>query len=72
MKRWPLVCGVLLLAAGAWLWSYPPSLPKERELLRIGEWRATVEGRERLPGWVAPLGVGLGAGLLLAGLLRRR
>ncbi len=72
MKHWPAILGVLLLALGAWLWLEPPSLPKERELLRVGDWRATVEGRERLPAWVAPLVVGFGGGLLVVALLRRR
>lgn len=72
MKHWPLLLGLSLAALGAWLWIDPPSLPRERELLRVGDWRATVEGRERLPGWVAPLVVGFGAGLLVFGLVRRR
>lgn len=72
MKHWTVAIGLLILAAGAWLWLDPPSLPKQREVLRVGDWRATLEGRERLPGWVAPLGVGFGAGLLFAGLVRRR
>jgi hypothetical protein len=72
MKHWPLLLGLALTATGGWLWIDPPALPKEREVLRIGDWRASVDGKQRIPGWIAPLVVGFGAGLVVLGVLRRR
>jgi hypothetical protein len=72
MKHWPVMLGLLLLAVGAWLQLRPPSVAQEHELLRVGDWRATVEGRRSLPAWLAPFVLGLGGGALLVGVLRRR
>jgi hypothetical protein len=72
MKHWPLLAGVTLLALGAWLSFAPPSLPRERELLRVGEWRATVSDPQRLPAWMGPFVLGVGSGFALLGLVRRR
>jgi hypothetical protein len=71
-RRWPLALGAILLVLGGWLHFARPSVPQETELLRVGSWRATVEGRRQLPGWVAPFVLGAGAGIVLLGLLQRR
>ena len=72
MKHWPLLSAVILLAIGAWLSLAPPSVPRDRELLRVGDWRATVSGQQPLPDWVGPFVLGVGSGFALLGLVRRR
>jgi uncharacterized membrane protein len=72
MKHWPVMLGVVLVVVGGWIHFYPPSMPTEHQLLKVGEWRATVEGKEPIAPWIGPFIGGVGCGLLLYGVLRRR
>jgi hypothetical protein len=60
------VLGILFIIAGvAVLWMHP-SYKSRKNVVTIGEWKATVAEREGVPLWVGAVAVGGGVALLLA------
>jgi drug/metabolite transporter (DMT)-like permease len=65
------ILGVALVIAGvAVLWKRP-TYPTRRDVVRIGDFKATVNQEEAVPLWIGAAGVGAGVVLLLAGARRR-
>ncbi len=67
-----IAVAVVLLAAGAWIQIEKPEFAQRREVLKIGELRATVKDREPLPSWVGPGLIGLGLGIGIVAFTRKR
>jgi hypothetical protein len=65
------ILGLLLILAGAALLWFRPAYTTKKNVLEIGEVKATVNEEQRIPKWVG--GVAIGAGLvLIVGAARRQ
>jgi len=59
------VLGVLLIAAGVFLLWKRPTYPSHQEVVRIGDFKASVEEKKPLPAWLGIAGIAAGVALLL-------
>jgi len=62
-----LVLGLLLIAGGTYLLWKRPTYSTRRDVVEIGEFKASVREQQSLPMWIGPVLIGLGVGALLAG-----
>ena len=66
-----IVIGILLIVAGAAALFFG-GIPQERDAIEIGQASIGVTQTESIPQWVAGLGIGIGAVLLLLGFTGKR
>ena len=66
-----IVIGILLIVAGAAALFFG-GIPQERDAIEIGQASIGVTQTESIPLWVAGLGIGIGAVLLLLGFTGKR
>jgi hypothetical protein len=64
--------GVLLIVAGALLLWKRPSYKTREDVVRIGEFKASVQQEQSVPPWLGLAGIGAGVALLLIGTRPRR
>jgi hypothetical protein len=62
-----ILLGVILVALGTLVVSGRPTVKTKRNILEVGEFKATVQEERALPVWVGVLGVAGGVLLILAG-----
>ncbi|MDE2305687.1 MAG: hypothetical protein KGL34_09015 [Gammaproteobacteria bacterium] len=73
MTKWILqICGLLLVAAGFYVLIGAPTYPRDRSVLKFGEFEATVRERQPVPPWSGGLSIGLGAALVAFGFSKGR
>ena len=65
------ILGVTLIVAGVLVLWKRPTYPTRQDVVKIGEFKASVDRQEAVPLWVGAAGVGAGIVLLLAGARRR-
>ena len=63
--------GVLFVIGGAILLWKRPTYTTHRNVMQIGELKATVDEQQSIPPWIGGAAVGVGLALLLAGGRRR-
>jgi len=63
--------GVALIAAGVFVLWLRPTYAVRQDVLRIGEFKASVDQREPIPAWWGGAGIAAGTVLLLLGTRRR-
>ena len=66
-----LLAGLVLIAAGIFLILRPPHYASEQSVLKLGNLDAKMQQERMLPEWVGGVVLGVGVGLLGAGLLKR-
>ena len=66
-----LLTGLVLIAAGIFLILRPPHYASEQSVLKLGNLEAKMQQERTLPEWVGGVVLGVGVGLLGAGLLKR-
>jgi drug/metabolite transporter (DMT)-like permease len=66
-----LLAGLVLIAAGIFLILRPPHYASEQSVLKLGNLEAKMQQERTLPEWVGGIVLGVGVGLLGAGLLKR-
>lgn len=57
---------VLLIGAGTFLLWKRPSYSQRRDVLEVGDFKASVRTEESLPLWIGPTLIAVGVGALLA------
>jgi hypothetical protein len=70
--RFVPVAGVILIAAGTFLLWKRPSYSTRRDVVEIGEFKASLQQQEGVPLWVGAAIIALGVGCLLVGGRRDR
>lgn len=63
--------GVLLVLAGGFVLWKRPTYPSREDVIRVGEFKASMRTEEPVPLWIGGAGVGLGVILLLAATRKR-
>jgi uncharacterized membrane protein len=73
MKAGPrlALAGLLLIAAGVFVLAWEPTYTKERSVVNLGDFHASVEEKHPVPAWLGVASVAGGVMLLAAGLRRR-
>lgn len=66
-----LALGVALILAGTFVLWKRPAYRTRQDVVRIGEFKASVQQEEAFPLWVGAAGIGAGVVLLLVGARRR-
>jgi hypothetical protein len=64
--------GVVLLVLGAFVLLRGVDFTSKREVLKVGDLKATVDERRTVPTWVGALALVAGLGLVVAGVSKRR
>ncbi len=59
------VVGILLIGAGTFLLWKRPSYSQRRDVLEVGEFKASIRTEEALPVWIGPTLIAVGVGTLL-------
>lgn len=67
-----VIVGVILVGLGVAAFMGVLEFPRKKEVLSIGEFKASVEETVSVPPWVGVLAMVLGAGLVAGGLTRKR
>ncbi len=61
------IVGLILIIAGIFvLWKHPTYATK-KNVIELGDLKATVDEREAVPGWLGAVSIGAGVILLFAG-----
>jgi len=66
-----IVVGVVLMAVGLYVVAGRATYSSKREVLKIGELKASVDEEHSIPKWTGVLAVAVGAVLLFAGARRK-
>lgn len=72
MRGTLIVIGLILIVAGAAVWSGKLTYPHDREVIKVGDLSATVNEDRAVPQWIGGIAALLGIGLVAAGALRKR
>lgn len=59
------VVAILLIGAGTFLLWKRPSYSQRRDVLEVGEFKASIRTEEALPVWIGPTLIAVGVGTLL-------
>ena len=62
-----ILVGLLLIGAGTFLLWKRPTYRQRRDVLEVGEFKASVRTEENLPLWIGPTLIAVGVGTLLLG-----
>jgi hypothetical protein len=65
------ILGLLLILAGAALLWFRPAYTTKKNVLEIGEVKASVDEQQRIPPWVGGLAIGAGLVLIVGGARRQ-
>lgn len=63
----PRIIGIALIVLGVFVLWKRPTYSTRRNVVEIGEFKASVDEQESIPPWWGVAGVGAGVALLLAG-----
>jgi len=66
-----IIAGALLILVGLWLIVRPPTLAREENAFKVGNFQASFEERRPLPGWVGGTVLGAGLALAIVGIVKR-
>ena len=69
--RLGVILGIILVALGAWAATGNAAYKTKRDVVAIGDFKASVREEHRVPPWVGYLGIGAGI-VVLMGTVRRR
>jgi hypothetical protein len=61
------IVGLLLIVAGVFVLWKRPMYATKKDVVEIGDFKATVDQREAVPAWLGGVSIGVGVILLLAG-----
>ncbi|HET9031823.1 MAG TPA: hypothetical protein VFN25_02850 [Dokdonella sp.] len=67
-----IIAGILLIAIGAAAFTGNLNFTENKEVLKVGEFSATVKQEKTVPQWLGGAGALLGLGLVVAGAMRKR
>ena len=72
MRMGLIIAGILVFAVGAAAFTGNLNFTKDKEVLKIGEFSATVKQEKTVPQWLGGIGALVGLGLVAAGAMRKR
>ncbi len=72
MRMGLIIAGILLIAVGAVAFTGNLNFTTDKEVLKIGEFSATVKQEKAVPQWLGSAGALLGLALVAAGVMRKR
>lgn len=72
MRMGLIIAGILLIAIGAAAFTGNLNFTENKEVLKVGEFSATVKQEKTVPQWLGGAGALLGLGLVVAGAMRKR
>jgi len=71
MRAGLIIAGILLIAIGAAAFTGNLNFTKDKEVLKIGEFSASVKQEKSVPQWLGGIGALVGLGLVAAGAMRK-
>ena len=71
MRMGLIIAGILLIALGAAAFTGSLNFTKDKEVLKVGEFSATVKQEKTVPQWLGGVGALVGLGLVAAGAMRK-
>lgn len=72
MRMGLIIVGILLIAVGAAAFTGNLNFTENKEVLKVGEFSATVKQEKTVPQWLGGAGALVGLGLVVAGAMRKR
>jgi hypothetical protein len=72
MRMGLIIAGILLIAVGVAAFTGNLNFTKDKEVLKIGEFSATVKQEKTVPQWIGGIGALVGLGLVAAGAMGKR
>lgn len=72
MRMGMIIAGLLFIALGAAAFTGNLDFTKDKEVLKVGDFSASVKQEKSVPQWAGGAGVLVGLGLLVAGATRKR
>jgi hypothetical protein len=66
-----IIAGILLIAVGAAAFTGNLNFTRDKEVLKVGEFSATVKQEKSVPQWLGGIGTLVGLGLVAAGAMRK-
>ncbi|MBX3698082.1 MAG: hypothetical protein R3F08_07985 [Dokdonella sp.] len=71
MRMGLIIAGILLIAVGAAAFTGNLNFSKDKEVLKVGDFSATVKQEKTVPQWIGGIGALVGLGLVAAGAMRK-
>ncbi len=71
MRMGLIIAGILLIAVGVAAFTGNLNFTENKEVLKVGEFSATVKQEKSVPEWLGGLGALVGLGLVAAGAMRK-
>ncbi|MBL0162605.1 MAG: hypothetical protein IPP82_02830 [Xanthomonadales bacterium] len=71
MRMGLIIAGILLIVVGAAAFTGNLNFTKDKEVLKVGEFSATVKQEKTVPQWLGGAAGLLGLGLVVAGAMRK-
>jgi hypothetical protein len=71
MRMGLIIAGILLIAVGAAAFTGNLNFTKDKEVLKVGDFSATVKQEKTVPQWIGGIGALVGLGLVAAGAMRK-
>lgn len=71
MRMGLIIAGILLIVVGAAAFTGNLNFTKDKEVLKVGEFSASVKQEKSVPQWLGGAGALLGLGLVAAGAMRK-
>ena len=71
MRMGLIIAGILLIAVGAAAFTGNLNFTKDKEVLKVGEFSASVKQEKSVPQWLGGIGALVGLGLVAAGAMRK-
>lgn len=72
MRMGLIIAGILMIVIGAAAFTGNLDFTKDKEVLKIGEFSASVKQEKTVPQWLGGIGVLAGLGFVAAGAMRKR